>query len=66
MNSRVECGGCRFWQRNREHPDRKAEHRRESDWGRCHVNPPTVGSDQVGVWPQTQAGDWCGRGEASS
>ncbi len=61
MAAEKTCGTCRWW-----------------DDGACSVNPPIVvvsssfvdregetGFTHETVWPQTEAGDWCGRWEKS-
>ena len=53
------CATCTFWR-----PDTVGD--RPADWGQCRRMPPTmppIEADKivhVGVWPHTQAGDWCG------
>jgi len=53
------CGTCRYWKR-------AADADPQAGWGQCRRMPPTLPdvSDEklvhVGVWPHTDAGDWCG------
>ena len=53
------CCNCRFWRRaGRDGPG--------PDWGHCKRMPPVlpeIDDDKmvhVGIWPSTEAGDWCG------
>lgn len=57
------CGTCLFWRLERTGEN-------AIDWGRCRRMPPTMPPIQddklvhVGVWPHTQARDWCGEWRA--
>lgn len=53
------CWNCRFWRRaGRDGPG--------PDWGQCKRMPPVLPEIEddkmvhVGVWPSTEASDWCG------
>ena len=53
------CWNCRFWRRaGRDGPG--------PDWGQCKRMPPVLPEIEddkmvhVGVWPSTEAKDWCG------
>jgi len=55
----VRCADCRYWDAAGPSDDRRL----------CRRNPPTkygaVGDDYLmGVWPRTEADDWCGEGVA--
>jgi hypothetical protein len=53
------CGSCRFWWREKSR-------RGGLGWGQCRRMPPAlpiVRTDKlklVGIWPETEADDWCG------
>jgi len=53
------CGCCAYW---RPEPRREAT----AGWGQCRRMPPSMPPVQddklvhVGMWPHTQATDWCG------
>jgi hypothetical protein len=53
------CWNCRFWRRaGRDGPG--------PDWGQCKRMPPVLPEIEddkmvhVGIWPSTEASDWCG------
>jgi hypothetical protein len=53
------CQNCRFWRRaGRDGPG--------PDWGQCKRMPPVLPEIEpekmvhVGIWPSTEAKDWCG------
>lgn len=53
------CWNCRFWRRaGRDGPG--------PDWGQCKRMPPVLPDIEddkmvhVGLWPSTEAADWCG------
>lgn len=59
------CGNCRFWRRaGRDGPG--------PDWGQCKRMPPVLPEIEddkmvhVGVWPSTEAKDWCGEWQLRS
>ena len=56
------CQNCRFWRRaGRDGPG--------PDWGQCKRMPPVLPEIEddkmvhVGIWPSTEARDWCGEWE---
>ena len=56
------CWNCRFWRRaGSDGPG--------PDWGQCKRMPPVLPEIEddkmvhVGVWPSTEAKDWCGEWE---
>ena len=59
------CATCVHWR-----PDTRAE--QDAEWGQCRRMPPTMPPFEddkivhVGVWPHTQAGDWCGEWQPPS
>lgn len=63
-DDRPTCGGCRFWK-----PAAGGDSR--AGWGQCRRMPPTLPELEddklvhVGVWPHTDAADWCGEWEAA-
>ena len=59
------CCNCRFWRRaGRDGPG--------PDWGQCKRMPPVLPDIEddkmvhVGIWPSTEAGDWCGEWQQRS
>lgn len=51
------CEDCRFW-------DSSTSHTSDESMSACRVNPPMVDFHTgQGIWPFTNAEDWCGRFE---
>jgi hypothetical protein len=50
------CGSCRYWEKPGE-----TTVAWNKDLGKCHIQPPNLGEDGVGLWPETKADGWCGK-----
>lgn len=57
------CDACRYWWQEKVR-------RTAAGWGQCRRMPPSLPSDRedklklVGIWPETEADDWCGEWQA--
>jgi len=57
------CDACRYWWQEKVR-------RTAAGWGQCRRMPPSLPSDRedklklVGIWPETEANDWCGEWRA--
>ncbi len=60
MTPADSCKDCRFW--------RKEGKGEETSFGKCRYHPPSLlfkgePFSERGIWPTTEATDWCGKGE---